>query len=75
MRMLWTVVVLVAVGAVESGCWKRRISVAATPEGNECKRQCMVVFSSCMGGRGGGKHVCRNQENECLATCPGAVLP
>lgn len=69
MRMLLMVVVMSAV----SGCIPRRIAVANTPEGNECRRQCMQISTTCLGGRGGGKYVCRKQENECLATCPGSV--
>lgn len=72
MRMLLMVVV-VAAGFSTLGCAKKRVQVANTPEGNSCRRECMQVYQSCMGARGGGKYVCRNQENECLRTCPGAV--
>lgn len=73
MRKLLMVVGVVTLGL--SGCTPKRISVAATPEGKECQRQCMLVYTSCLGGRGGGKHACRQRENECLTTCPGAVAP
>jgi hypothetical protein len=61
---------VVGVVVISSGCMPRRIAVASTPEGNECKRQCMVVSAACREG----KRSCRNRENECLATCPGAVV-
>ncbi len=70
MRRMRTLVVVVVVAMVGlTGC-RKRIAVANTPEGKECQRQCMLIFNTCMGGRGGGKHVCRERENECLETCP-----
>ena len=75
MRTLWMVVVVLLVGG--SACRRRvpkqsQLYVPNTPEGNECKRQCMVVRASCAGGRGVNERICRERERECLATCPGA---
>jgi hypothetical protein len=58
---------LMALGS--SGC-RKRVKVASTPAGKKCQRECMLVYQSCMGARGGGRHVCRGHENECLRTCP-----
>lgn len=80
MRTLWVVVVVAVVGA--SGCRRHSVRVAKqaevqinvpdTPEGKECRRQCMMVRASCAGGRGDNEDVCKRREVECLLTCPGA---
>lgn len=58
-----------------SSCRKRVryvVMVPNTPEGSECRRQCMVVYEACVGGRGRNERVCRPREQACLQTCPGA---
>jgi hypothetical protein len=69
MRTLWMVVVVVLVG-----CGHKRVQVANTPEGNACNRQCMDMFNSCYDGKRKNLKTCQVRENECLRTCPGAVL-
>ena len=71
MRTLWMVVVVLLVGA--SGCGRRRVQVANTPEGNVCQRECMSLFNACQGGQRKNRKTCEARENECRATCPGAV--
>ena len=68
--------VLVVVSVVVlSGCGlPARYVVAPTEKGNECKRTCMQVELACFGA-GGDKRECRRRENECLATCPGVIIP
>lgn len=61
---------IVVLGVLSTSCGRKRIPVADTAEGKACVRECMLVFSSCMGGRGGGRHVCRNAQDDCLRTCP-----
>ena len=61
-------IVLVALGS--HSCGRKRIPVANTAEGKACVRECMLVYQTCMGARGGGRHVCQNQQDDCLRTCP-----
>lgn len=65
------VLVMVAAALGLSGC-RKRVRTANTPEGRKCQRECMLVYQSCMSGRGGGAYACRGHENECLKTCPMA---
>lgn len=67
--------VLVVSGVVLAGCMPRRVMVMPTPEGQECKRQCMLVEAQCLSGRQNSARECRQRENECLVTCPGADIP
>lgn len=58
-----------------SSCRKRvryTVVVPNTAEGAECRRQCMVVYEACVGGRGKNERACRPREDVCLQTCPGA---
>ena len=48
--------------------------VPPTEEGNACKRQCIQVRATCGTTRRTKKGECRQQEQECLSTCPGAML-
>lgn len=69
MRTLLVVVVSLTVFG-STGC-RKRVKVASTPEGKKCQRECMMVYQTCVSGRG-GRHACRSDENECLRTCPMA---
>lgn len=74
--MVKALVLAVAGGAVLLvGCGlPARYVVPATEKGNECKRTCMQVELACYGAH--GKDIeCRYRENECLATCPGVIIP
>lgn len=72
MRIFWLAVVAVA-ALSGTACSRKRVKVADTVEGNACRRECMQIYQSCMGARGGGKYVCRGEENRCLSTCPDVV--
>lgn len=66
---------LMVVGLLVVGCGPKRVVVANTPEGNACRRECMKLFNECQGGQRKNRKVCMERENECLTTCPGAVVP
>ena len=72
MAKVLALVVVTAVAVLSSSCLPRRIGVAATPEGNTCIRECMQVETQCLAGNGGA-YACRQRENECRKTCPGAT--
>lgn len=57
-----------------SGCGHKRVQVANTPEGNACQRECMNMFNDCYGGKRKNLKACQSRENDCLRTCPGAVI-
>ena len=66
---------VVALAVVLSGCrhypqWL----VPATVEGQACRRDCMQVRAACDAGRREKRKTCRQREQECLSTCPGAVM-
>lgn len=59
---------------VLGGCGRKRVVVVPnTPDGLACQRECMTVFYTCQGGRGRNAKVCAAGQQECLATCPGAI--
>lgn len=49
------------------GC--TRVYVPATPEGQACVRECMIVRNTCTGD----SLACTFQQKSCLRSCPGAV--
>jgi hypothetical protein len=75
MRTLVMVVGVVVLGLGGAACsGRKRVTVANTPEGNACRRECMALFNDCQDGKRKNRKVCLARENECLTTCPGAVL-
>lgn len=73
MRKLLMVVGVVVLSLGSTGCGRKRVQVANTPEGNACRRECMSLFNECQGGQRKNRKVCEARETECLTTCPSAV--
>lgn len=65
---------MVVAVVVLAGCSPKRVVVANTPEGNACRRECMQLFNDCQDGKRKNRKACTARENDCLTTCPGAVL-
>lgn len=61
------VVVICAIGIV--AC--THVYVPATPEGQECVRECMIVQNTCRPMSNFDMH-CAIQQKNCLRSCPGA---
>jgi hypothetical protein len=53
---------------VLAGC--ATIHVPNTPEGGQCRRECLAINNQCIAA--GGNLGCIGQHRNCLRTCPGA---
>lgn len=69
MELRWRVMRLLLVTWMLAGCMGR-VVVPTSAEGQRCRRECAVVYNTCVLTR--GYVLCSSEQEDCLLTCPGA---